>query len=211
MTISLVVGGLPLKNQAFNNKVYLSPNTYSQTFAPMSTVIPLLRVGSYVYLAEAHHSVLDGQIGMNSLQRKACRLQMEEPTVVTCVDGGPETTLANITFSVDLLVKKKSADGKPSRNLKQVDCDDLLDSFRSIHEMQVFKIGQNIAVDFEGTKYSLAVVGMSHVSIGEEGGAECEFGQVLPPTSIGFSKAGGAQLDLSGKSLTSAGGSAANR
>ena len=156
MPLSLRVTGLPRKDQAFNNRVYMSPNTFSQAFVPMSNIQPLVQIGSYVYSAESHGGVGDGEVGMNSLQRLACQLQMEEATVVTAFAPSTETTLATATFSVDLLVKKKSSDGKPNRNVKEIDADELLAFFRSVHEGQCFRKQQKIAIDFEGTKYEQA-------------------------------------------------------
>ena len=135
--MNLTVANLPQKNLAFTNKIYLSNSTYSALFPPGSaSTIPLLQIHNHIYLAEASSGVQENGIALNGLQRRAGQLALFDSLVPQPYTPPPTSPLASITFALDFVSKKSE---KP-KTLPVVNADDLVESFRSTHEMQVSEL-----------------------------------------------------------------------
>ena len=136
-TMNLIVANLHQKNLAFTNKIYLSNSTYSALFPPGATSpIPLLQIHNHIYLAEVSNGVQENEIALNGLQRRAGQLALFDSLVPQPYTPPPTSPLASITFALDFVSKKSE---KP-KTLPVVNADDLVESFRSTHEMQVSEL-----------------------------------------------------------------------
>jgi len=215
-SLSVKVDNLPKNSLAYTNAVYLNPNDHSSlssTIAksadPESSNGPqplLLNIGYFVFLALPHASVEPERAAMNGLQRQCASLTLNQVVTASVFTPTASSAASSMTLSVDLLSKSKP--GSPVK----VDTDQLAEMFKATYAQHVLASNQVIAMDFEGSKLRLTLTSVENLgsldSASAEGGGDFHrnLGQVLQPTEVMFSKAGGAHISMEGSKQSGGGG-----
>lgn len=125
-----------------------------------------------------------GELGINAIQRKCGLFTLNQAVNVIEFMSSAEVALAEITIAVDLL--KKSA----SNAAITLDSDELSNSFKQQFHNQVFCVGQQLAMDFNGTKLDITIDGFDHAAVGvtATSASPMSKGQVLQVTNISWKK-----------------------
>ena len=200
-SLILQVSNLPENRLAFTNKAYLSPSNFSSLVASQGTSSSalLISVGDSAFVAEGHNSVASGQIALNGLQRRYLRLSLKAKLEVKPYVPPPNSVLASLEMSVDLLAKR-TPPGKVQA--RQIDTERLAEDVIRNYEEHVFSVGQTIAMDFEGNKMELAITKLGFVGENVNGTGDIA-GQLFKPTELVFRKAKGSQLvELTGNKIS---------
>lgn len=172
---------------AFTNRVYVSPTDF-QKFAREGAAIGisiskgdpqinLLCGTTFVFLASPLPSLAEGEISLNSKQRTCCSFMLNEEVRCRIFPPSAEVALVSMTLNIGILGKG----GKV-----EVTADDLGASFKDQFGSQIFCVGQQLAFNFEGKKFELAVTKFDHAVIAA-GGPEVSRGnrgQLLEHTVI---------------------------
>ena len=221
--LSLKVGNLPSNRLALTNKIYVSPDTYSQiagfyrehSIEGIGSSAHLVLINGHPYAVEAYpQGIADDEVGLNSLHRKFGKFSIGQPITLTLTKPFPP--LAAIEFTVDTL-GKKAVDPKAKK--REIDVDHLAPAVLLILEYQTLQVGQCMAIDFEGSKYELCVKHVDQLELKKKKSSSgtpkpTDLGQLQPgATQMTFSRAEGCQsLQLTGEQhlAEGAGGSAPN-
>jgi vesicle-fusing ATPase len=209
--LKLQVGNLPSNRLALTNKIYISTenlqniaNFYAQhKVAPLgnNSEAYLVLVNSHPYAVEGHAGISNDQVALNGLQRRFAKLSLATAVTMQPLQPYPPASLAQLELAVDTLAKTKSAPNAKTKP-REIDCDRLAQTCLLVLEDQVLKIGQVVALDFEGTKLELTVKSVGTMSDmkkqkkAEEDGADAPAstavqGQLLQPTVLTFCRAEG--------------------
>lgn len=208
--LKLQLGNLPSNRLAFTNKIYVSPDNLQNiaNFYAQHKVSPLgnsqaylVTVNSLPYAVEAHAGIPNDQVALNGLQRRVAKLSLATAVTMQPMQPYPPSPLATVELAVDTLAKSKAAPNSKAKP-REIDSDRLAQTVLMVLEDQVLKVGQLMAIDFEGTKLELAVkaVGtlgdMKRQKKAEKDGKDAPeitstAGQLLSPTAIAFSRAQG--------------------
>jgi vesicle-fusing ATPase len=209
--LKLQVGNLPSNRLALTNKIYISTenlqniaNFYAQhKVAPLgnNSEAYLVLVNSHPYAVEGHAGISNDQVALNGLQRRFAKLSLATAVTMQPLQPYPPAPLAQLELAVDTLAKTKSAPNAKTKP-REIDCDRLAQTCQLVLEDQVLKIGQVVALDFEGTKLELTVKSVGTMSDmkkqkkAEKDGADAPAstavqGQLLQPTVLTFCRAEG--------------------
>jgi vesicle-fusing ATPase len=199
-SFDLKIGSTPEARLAYTNKVYVSQGVFV-SLAKESTArgisvsasdpVVNVAIGKWVFLASPHPSMMDGDVGLNSLQRKTGQFTLNQAVHATVFIPSADVAVSEISIAVDLISKKKDA-GKVELNVDQ-----LSDSFITQFGSQVFCAGQELAMDFNSTKLSLIVDGFDHAAVGVSTKKTGELrGQVLPVSKMSWKKQIGSQTNI---------------
>ncbi|KAL9180341.1 hypothetical protein ACHAXT_008311 [Thalassiosira profunda] len=213
----LQVGNLPSNRLALTNRVYVSPKVHGfllEARPDAPTNGPLVSVGPHVYVAEGNPAVPDDKIALNGLQRRYAQLSLSARVEVRPFAPPPNYALATLEVEVDLLAKKAVAPGSPP---KEIDTDRLAADFLMNYEGMVFEVGQQLAMDFEGTKIELKIAEVHQMDLAGAGGKAndsddaARAGQFLQPTVLTFSRDKGTKgVSLVGGKVADGAAGAAN-
>lgn len=134
-----------------------------------------------------HPDIKVGTIGLNGLQRSLGGFQLDQNVQISIFIPTEQVALEGIEFSVDLLTSKGASSSVP------IDCDELSKGFKLNYVKQVMFEGQQIAMDFNGTKLKLTVNSFSFANFGgsSSGPAHQAKGLLLAVTNIDWKKATG--------------------
>jgi hypothetical protein len=166
--LKLQVGNLPSNRLALTNKIYVSQENLTNiaNFYAQHKVQPLANSQAYLVLLNAHPYAVEGhagipndQVALNGLQRRFAKLSLATAITLAPLQPYPPPALATIEFAVDTLAKSKppaSASGAKPKP-REIDSDRLAQTVLLVLEDQVLKVGQTMALDFEGTKLELSV------------------------------------------------------
>jgi hypothetical protein len=159
------------------------------------------------YKACPHPGLSDQGIGFNGLQRRNAQLTLNQPITAQLFRPDPSSTASSLTLTVDLLAKTKPASPVP------VDTDAAAAAFKDQFQGQVFSEGQTVAFDFQATKLEVTVSMVETIDEATDTAdsppgppGTAKLGHVLAPTTVLFSKKGGAALSLSGSAQSGGGG-----
>jgi vesicle-fusing ATPase len=219
--LKLQVGNLPSNRLALTNKIYVSQENLTNiaNFYAQHKVQPLANSQAYLVLLNAHPYAVEGhagipndQVALNGLQRRFAKLSLATAITLQPLQPYPPPALATIEFSVDTLAKSKPAASASGAKPKprEIDSDRLAQTVLLVLEDQVLKVGQTMALDFEGTKLELAVTAVgTMVDLKKQKKAEkaakgsgdkeapaaekseAMQGQLLAPTAVTFGRAEG--------------------
>jgi vesicle-fusing ATPase len=190
----------PFFIDVFGSRVYISKARFQQLAKalPSSSMKinendPSLNISvdRFVFMV----SPLDGispenGLAMNSQQRKAGNFTVDQPLRITPFQPTSAVALNSMTVHLDLLIKK--ADQQTL-----IDATELAETFRRTFVGQVFRIGQILAMDFNGVKLDLAIESFEHASIdGSAAASNSPHGQLLMVTGVLFRKTPGSKSNI---------------
>jgi vesicle-fusing ATPase len=135
--------------------------------------------------------VSDQDVALNGVQRKCCSFTLEQSVIVTPFRDLAAAALTSLTVTVDLFVKKA---GQATMSL---DVNELSEAFRKSFVKQVFRVGQSVAFDFNGTKLDVAIEQVEHPDFDGASKSVSPLGQVLLTTTVQFKRAPGSQSPIS--------------
>eukprot|EP01012_Entosiphon_sulcatum_P047821 TRINITY_DN653_c0_g1_i1.p1 TRINITY_DN653_c0_g1~~TRINITY_DN653_c0_g1_i1.p1 ORF type:complete len:779 (+),score=221.41 TRINITY_DN653_c0_g1_i1:49-2337(+) len=141
------------------NLVYVAQGTSAPKYA---------KINDHVFSVSPHRDVQAGQIALNSVQRKSCRVSIGELVQVQPFQPPPSKfDLVSLSVEIDYTTKRTQT--------TQVDAERLLKLVKQRYKDQVFVVGQMWVVDFEGTSFiltctNLAVLDEESVQIAQSGG-----------------------------------------
>mmetsp|Transcript_32437 Transcript_32437/g.33062 ORF Transcript_32437/g.33062 Transcript_32437/m.33062 type:complete len:789 (+) Transcript_32437:82-2448(+) len=171
-SLQLRVANLPNQRLAYVNRVYMSQTDFEMlkrsSQIPVSADDPFINIsissgttlsGSIVFLASPYSGMEKGELGVNAIQRKFGSFTLNQIINVTEFIPTTDVALQSITIFVDLL--KKSATNPPLT----LEWDELMNSFKLQFHNQIFSIGQQIAMDFNGIKLDLCISSFEHATI----------------------------------------------
>lgn len=127
-------------------------------------------------------------LAMNSQQRKAGNFTVDQPLKIAPFIPSAEVALNVMSVNVDLLVKKAGSQ-------VSIDATELSEAFKRSFVGQVFKVGQILAMDFNGVKLDLSIDSFEHATIGNTTSTS-QLGQLLMVTSILFKKMPGSTSNI---------------
>lgn len=200
-TFSLKVTNLPSPNLAFGNRVYVSKRTFADIarsgHCQISESNPYVNVAimqkDLVFMASPIDGVPDDGIAMNSLQRKCGSFTLSQVLTVSVFFPTSEEALNTMTIGLDLFAKKSGVKA-------EFDVKELTESFIMQFCTQVFCVGQQLAMDFCGTKVDLVVTAFEHANITSTKNASSQDsgmrGQVLQITNLEWRKYPGSQTNI---------------
>eukprot|EP00521_Asterionellopsis_glacialis_P007441 CAMPEP_0195290474 /NCGR_PEP_ID=MMETSP0707-20130614/6320_1 /TAXON_ID=33640 /ORGANISM="Asterionellopsis glacialis, Strain CCMP134" /LENGTH=759 /DNA_ID=CAMNT_0040350607 /DNA_START=44 /DNA_END=2323 /DNA_ORIENTATION=+ len=220
--LQLAVGNLPSNRLAFTDRAYISEKVFravAKGISPEQTPNPvLITIGNHPYACEGHPKVPDNEVALNGLQRRFCQYSLGTPVTIRPFVAPPNFALATLELSVDLLAKSKAT--RPGAKPREFDSDRLANDVLLAYENQIFEVGRNIAMDFEGTRIELVVKAVGQMdlqtakskrSAERADGGEATMGTLLAPTEITFSRAEGATgIALVGDKIAGAGAGGAS-
>jgi len=220
--LQLAVGNLPSNRLAFTDRAYISEKVFravAKGISPEQTPNPvLITIGNHPYACEGHPKVPDNEVALNGLQRRFCQYSLGTPVTIRPFVAPPNFALATLELSVDLLAKSKAT--RPGAKPREFDSDRLANDVLLAYENQIFEVGRNIAMDFEGTRIELVVKAVGQMdlqttkskrSAERADGGEATMGTLLAPTEITFSRAEGATgIALAGDKVAGAGAGGAS-
>eukprot|EP01040_Poterioochromonas_malhamensis_P002609 gene2609-2775_t len=196
--MDVTVTNLPNPKFAFSNRVYLSTARFAHLAknVPGSVKVnqadPALNivVNQFVFMASPADGVNpESGLAMNSQQRKSGNFTIDQTITVRPFIPTGEVALNSLTVNIDLFVKKEGAQ-------LIVDATELADAFRKSFATHVFRIGQSLAMDFNGTKLDLFIDSLEHASIEGVPASNSPLGQVLTHTNILFRKSPGSKSNI---------------
>jgi vesicle-fusing ATPase len=228
--LKLQVGNLPSNRLALTNKIYVSTENidHISQFYQQHKVPPLANSQAYLvllnghpYAVEGHAGIPSDQVALNGLQRRFAKLSLATTITLQPLQPYPPAALATIEFAVDTLAKSKPVQGGAKPKPREIDSNRLAQTALLVLEDQVLKMGQVMALDFEGTKLELTVMNVgsmadlkklkkSAAKAGKEGKEAPEAaastvvqGQLLAPTAVSFGRAEGCiSIVLTGDMIT---------
>ena len=186
--------GLSNPKLAFTNLAFLNPDDFAAV-AGDATYVPV-RVFNTVFLVQPRPDVPRGVIQLNQLQRHAARVSLSDEIPLAVVPLESLQPLSSVTLTLELLSKGKGTAAVA------LDSGKVADKFRTNFAGHVFRLGQDVAMDFEGTPLKLTVVSFSHVELdGATPRASDEFavfGSMSKGTSVQLEKGKDANITLTG-------------
>lgn len=187
----LEVGNLPNPKLAFSNRVFVSPATFKAFTGGDDRKTVNLSVGQFVFMASANDGVADGELAMNSQQRKCASYTLNQQVDVEVFWPTHDVALYSITIHLDLFSKK-------STTKTELDCKEMSESFITQFATQVFCARQSLAMDFKGTKLDLLVDSFEHAETGVDnsGKQKSNKGQILQATTIEWKKTPGSTANV---------------
>ncbi len=147
-------------------------------------------------------SLDEEEVGFNGLQRKCANLMLAQAIRVSVYNPTTSQGASIITISIDLLKKG-------GKDAVIISVDEFTTEFRKSYGSQVFRVGQILAMDFNGVKVDLQIEALEFVDIGMmatgaaatgtgKGAAVAaqELGQVLDLTAITLQRRAGSKTPL---------------
>ncbi len=134
----------------------------------------------------------DNECGLNQLQRKCGSFTLNQVVQATIFTINADMALTGITIGLDYLKKK---------NTSRLDltCNEITESFKAQFGNQIFGVRQNIAMDFNGTKFDLVVDSFERADLGltaADSSCPLTLGQVLMGTTFTWKKQAGSQSNI---------------
>lgn len=151
---------------------------------------------SWVFAASPHGVLEDGKVAMNSLQRRSHVPPLTLGTVVNLTPFAPDGTdvgLASMSITVGLLSKAKMT------TMVVLDCAKMNETLKMHFNSGAFHAGQELTMDYEGTKLKLVVNCIEHV---DSNGRKLVFGILLTSTAVNWTSEPGASVKLDGQRST---------
>lgn len=199
----LAATGLTSNEQAFSNAVYVHTSDFVK-IVDISRADPeavkergvLCAVGEAVFFVRPSETYKPGSVGAGMMQRLAGQLTLSTPTPVTpFIPPRGNFPMASVQLEVDVL-------GSAPAEIT-LDAAELSDHLHVTYNNHVFKIGQQVAVNFKGThKLKLTVRGFEYLDIGGKGSEELgvRLGQFLRATELQLRKSASAPIKMTGSS-----------
>ncbi|CAM9712090.1 unnamed protein product [Chrysoparadoxa australica] len=195
MALNLAVDNLPANPLAYTNKIFVSDGDFARLSAAShhssgkahDKKLLVQLSGDWVFTASPHKDVGEGRVALNGLQRRNAQLTLQQQVSVSpyaLADVG----LSALSVVVDLLSKNAKAH-------IQFDCERLSSAFLFQFTGFVVSPGQQLAIDYQGTKLNVTVDGIEHAS----SSSNSPHGLVLDATAINWNTASGSMVKLSGK------------
>lgn len=126
---------------------------------------------------------------MNSQQRKCGNFTLEQAVSVATFFPDGKVAINSLTINVDLFVKKAGSK-------LEVNAEELSETFKRQFVNQVFRVGQSLAMDFNGNKLDLCIDTLDHLEMEGMSKSDSPLGQVQLNTSTLFKKAPGTQAAI---------------
>jgi vesicle-fusing ATPase len=133
------------------------------------------------------NSTPNNEIGFNAIQRKCLSVTIGQDVRIELYVPPTEMAVSVMNISVDLL--RKAPSGQPIK----IESAELMETFMTQYDGQIFRIGQQFPMNFNGEKLDLVINTLDHVNIGMGGSKPKTFsndsGQVIRNvSSLTFSK-----------------------
>jgi len=191
------VCNLPNPKLAFSNRVYISVAAFASlsgtdaSFPVPDPVVNVMLFGTdLVFMASPHPQLKQEELAMNSQQRKCGNFTLGQQLQASPFTPTSKEALCGITLSADLFGKKEGAK-------LSLEAADLMASFISQFERQVFCAGQSLAMDFSGGKLDLCIESFEHISLDGTPTSASTRGQVLRgQTQVTFKKKSGSLANI---------------
>ena len=206
--VELRVSNLPNPRLAFSNRVYVNKSTFAQLVGSVSADLAKVSSGGSLTTADPHLNVIfsdlvfmaspldgvnDGEIALNSQQRKCGQFTLSQALNVIVFVPTTDVALHSLTIQVDLFVKKAGSK-------LAIQAPDISEAFKSQFQGQVFSVRQQIAMDFEGSKLDLLIEAFEHAAILDDNNKATEStltkGQILPGSTIFWKKSSGSTANI---------------
>lgn len=191
--IPLRVANCPNQELALSNCVFLSRQTYA---ALPGDEPKYLKLKELVYVARANEAIEGNGVGLNSVQRKLLTVSVGDE-LQALLYTVPGTGLCRLSLDVDF-VRKTTV-----RGTAQLDGSAIVEAVMRRYAHQVFAVGQQFAIDFQGSNLLLTVVALTVAPLAELTspkvvGVDAKHGLLNGQTFIVLTKAQGAALALVG-------------
>lgn len=170
----MIVASTPGKDLVYTNLAYCSHSDLRHFAVPGSKSHFLALVGDvFVLSISAHDAMLNGQIGLNAIQRRCARVSTGDRISVSRFVPPEIFDLALLTLELEF-VKKGSKE-------EHVDAVLLAQQIRKRYSNQVMTAGQKVTIEYHGNNYVFTVNGAS-----VEGQDKSERGMITDDTYIVF-------------------------
>jgi hypothetical protein len=194
MSVRVHAESLSSNRLAFGNLGFVSNEDYVELGGDGSKTVTV-GVGAAIFNVRPRDDVKKGMIQLSLFQRKAANVTFDDDITLTRVFPDPALTIASIRFTMDILTK-----GKLSTSLK-VDAGALKEFMCKEFSTQMFKRGQEICVDFEGTPLKLSVTDFNLVSLSDAAASAppaSNFGLFVKSSDVAFEKSRDTPIELTG-------------
>mmetsp|Transcript_13626 Transcript_13626/g.23339 ORF Transcript_13626/g.23339 Transcript_13626/m.23339 type:complete len:737 (+) Transcript_13626:205-2415(+) len=135
----MLIAQCPKQELALTNCVFLHKDDFVLFGGQESSTY--IKIVDYVYVAQANAAVQKGQIALNQIQRRQTSSSLQDS--ITVESFVPVNGISNLTLEVGFSVKNKAA-------TVEVDHDPFVEAFVRRFKFQVFRQGQELAVDWQG-------------------------------------------------------------
>mmetsp|Transcript_19370 Transcript_19370/g.31730 ORF Transcript_19370/g.31730 Transcript_19370/m.31730 type:complete len:740 (-) Transcript_19370:1150-3369(-) len=188
--MTLAIAQCPKQDLALSNMVFADKDDFSFLASEERGYVIL---NGYVFTILANAVVTRGTLALNGVQRRLARASLGDQ--VTVESYNPTQGLASMTLEVDLNTKVKGS-------AFEIDHDAFAQSFMSKFRFQVFCVGQEVIMDYQGTNL-LAKVAAIDPSISLPGAptepASKTHGALLTETEITATKVPNGGVRVSGQ------------
>lgn len=183
--MKLTVEASPTKQAAYTNKVYVSPGEFETLKArspeqgmdsSSQKVLVYVRSngGSWVFTASPDGKTKAGSVGVSTLQRKTAQLELGALIEVEPFLPTASMAVESLRLSVQSMIASK---------VVEIDAAALADYVRREYVMQVFAVGQKLAIAFRRNALEATVEGIDFAAVGTAGGSS-RFGQLVGPSRV---------------------------
>jgi vesicle-fusing ATPase len=188
----------PFFNLFFLFRVYISKARFQQLARSLPSSMKInendpslnITVDRFVFMVSPMDGITpENGLAMNSQQRKAGNFTVDQQLRITPFQPTSAVALNTMTVFLDLLIKK--ADQQT-----MIDATELAETFRRTFVGQVFRIGQILAMDFNGVKLDLAIESFEHATIDGSTASNSPHGQLLMATGVLFRKTPGSKSNI---------------
>lgn len=193
MALVLRAANCPNQELALTNCVFVSRASFSRLPGDEPKYLQLRQ---FVYVARSNDAVEGDGVGLNSVQRKLLAVSVGDELQGTPWRV-PGTGLCRLTLEVDF-VRKATV-----RGTAQLDGSAIVEAVMRRYAHQVFAVGQQVAIDFQGSNLLLTVSALTVAPLAELTspsvvGVDAQLGLLNAQTFIVLTKAQGAPLALVG-------------
>jgi vesicle-fusing ATPase len=182
MPLTLQICSTPSNDLVHLNLIYVAPGTVGPS-------VRHLKLNDHVFNVSPHQDVAPGTVALNGIQRRSARVSTGDEVVVEPFQTpGKSFGMESVTIEVGLVLKKAIS--------LNIDGERFAEVFRKRYLGQVFTVGQQWVMDFEGANYLLRAM---EVVIIDEVAAKVEktfMGLVVTDTNPVLRMAAGAAKNI---------------
>ncbi|KAJ8607120.1 hypothetical protein CTAYLR_009154 [Chrysophaeum taylorii] len=190
----LEVDNSPSKQAAYTNKVYMHPSDFKaykarspdQGLGDGDKVLVYVRARMmWVFTASPDAKLEVGSLGVSTLQRRTALLELGDRVEVEPFLPTPSMAVESLKLSVSSMQQHKSV---------ELDAQALGEYFKKEYLMQVFAVGQKLAIAFRRTALEATVEAVDFGQVEPGRRSTSRFGQVIGPSRIAFQSQNGVKL-----------------
>mmetsp|Transcript_15109 Transcript_15109/g.47456 ORF Transcript_15109/g.47456 Transcript_15109/m.47456 type:complete len:782 (-) Transcript_15109:195-2540(-) len=187
-SLELEVEASPSKQAAYTNKIYMAKSDFVALRArspeqglgkDAEKVLVYVRSPSgsnWVFTACPDAKVRDGCVGVSTLQRKTAQLELNQRVELEAFLPTPSMAVECLRLSVTSMVSGKQV---------ELDAQALSEYIKKEYLMQVFAVGQKLAIAFRRTALEACVEAVDFAAVAaRQAGGGSRFGQLVGPSRL---------------------------